>query len=619
MDDQFIISTHFDLLSDIKNIDQAFTHDAFMSSKGELFYRPVQTISFMIDAQIGGEQPWIYHLTNLLLHVIVVIALFFFLKKTGIKEEISFLLSLFFSINPLLTHAIAWIPARGDLLLGLFSLLSFITFLEYFRKKKTIFLILHTSAFLLAVFSKETSVLLPVFMLSFLFISFRKMFRLKEILPFLLIWGFSFAIFYFLRERVIIKTPASNIVGITAILKNLPVIPITFGKFFLPINLCTLPIYDTLSLITGIFVLGAFTVIAIKFTQSEISIVLWGAIWFLAFNLPPMLIRPTISDFSSEYFEYRSYLPVIGILIMMGIIAKGIPSRYSVKKIFRITIPVLIIYAILAFNHSGDFTDPLSFFQSAVNGSSHNAFALTERGSIYFRNSRTDLALADFDNASKICPHFSALYFDKGELYFSINDPLTAEKYYKEALKYDTTYTDINGLKDFAFINLASVLLGQQKYDEIIPLLKNAELKYPDNASIHNNLGLAYYAKAEFNLALAEYGRAILTDQLKNISYYNNRGMTKYNLKDYQGALADFNSVLLADPKFQDTWNNRGITKIELGDYQGAISDLTTAINFNPNNTVAWYYRGTAYAKLNMNTEAEANRQKAIQLGYKIP
>ena len=60
-DDKDIILANYDTISDFSNVKEAFTHDAFMSQTAYSFYRPAQTISFMIDAQIGGQQPWIYH------------------------------------------------------------------------------------------------------------------------------------------------------------------------------------------------------------------------------------------------------------------------------------------------------------------------------------------------------------------------------------------------------------------------------------------------------------------------------------------------------------------------------------------------------------------------------
>src|ERR1017187_2641972 len=58
LDDKNIIVEHFDTVGDLNKIKEAFNLDAFMSNKGYLFYRPAQNISFMLDAQLGGKEPW---------------------------------------------------------------------------------------------------------------------------------------------------------------------------------------------------------------------------------------------------------------------------------------------------------------------------------------------------------------------------------------------------------------------------------------------------------------------------------------------------------------------------------------------------------------------------------
>ena len=282
-DDVIIITNINNIQGSPLNLKEAFTHDAFMGNKGDTFYRPIQTISLMLDAQVDGKEPWIYHLSNLILHILTVIALFFFLKKTGVNEEISFLLALFFSIHPLLTNAVAWIPARGDILLCLFSLLSIITFLEYLNSGKTIYIILNAFTFLLALFSKETAVLLPVLFLSYVYFVKKKKFLLNDIITFLTVWFFSFILFFILRQSIIKLSQSSNIFGFIPFSKNLPAIPILFYKFFFPYNLCTMPIFDNSTIIIGIVLLLVFVSITFIVLRGEIRNVIWGeyGLWHL--------------------------------------------------------------------------------------------------------------------------------------------------------------------------------------------------------------------------------------------------------------------------------------------------------------------------------------------------
>src|SRR3954469_18143522 len=68
-DDMEILKQRYFIIGDLSKIKLAFTTDAFLGTNAT-FYRPLQTVSFMLDALIGGPKPFIYHLTNLILHIV---------------------------------------------------------------------------------------------------------------------------------------------------------------------------------------------------------------------------------------------------------------------------------------------------------------------------------------------------------------------------------------------------------------------------------------------------------------------------------------------------------------------------------------------------------------------
>jgi tetratricopeptide (TPR) repeat protein len=616
LDDDDIIAATYNINGGLNQITEAFTHDAFMSNSGDSYYRPAQTISFILDSKVGGVQPWIYHLSNLFLHILTVIALFFFLKKIGIKEEISFLLSILFSIHPLLTNAVAWIPARGDLLLGLFSILSFLTFLKYFDNRKNVYFILHAFVFLGAIFSKESAVLLPILILIYMYFTTKKEFNFKEIVPFILVWCFSVILFYFFRQSVVRVKFEPLFFGIIPFIKNLPVIPITFGKIFLPYNLSTLPLYDTFSLITGILLLIIFIAFIIKYSGSQKRFVVWGAIWFLAFTFPPMLTRTHSADFGFEYFEYRTYLPLIGILVIIGILAKALPAGITFNKMLKVTIPVFLIYGAIALSHLQAFSDPMSFFSSAINANSNCATAFNSRGGIYRDAGNVELALSDFDNAIKINSGYSNPYMGKGDLYRNIGDSTSALYFYSLALKYDTLYKNINNLDDNAYLSLSAMNIVLKKYDNALEILKKGADHYPGSNKIFNNMGYVYYCIGKNDSAIGGFDKAIEIAP-HEAAYYSNRAKAEYQLKNYNSSLMDFNKSLMLDASFMDAYLNRGILKIDLTDYSGAIFDLSAALGLDSQSGEAYHYLGTAYSKMNKTEEAEKCWVEARKYGFK--
>ena len=495
LDDDTIISGINNTEGSKINLKSAFTHDAMMSDRGDSFYRPMQTVSLMIDAELGNSDPWIYHLSNLILHILTVITLFFFLKRTGITEDLSFLLALLFSVNPLFTNAVAWIPARGDLLLCLFSLLSFLTITEYFRNGKKLYLIIHAIVFAAAMFSKETAVLLPVLILSYLYFVQRKKFLLKEIIPLVIIWFVTFISFFLLRHSVLKINHTANEFGIIPFIKNLPVIPIMLGKFFIPYNLSTLPSFNNIAIIIGIILAIVITVLIIKGSPVNKRTLLWGALWFFTFIAPPMLFRSIDLNLGIEkydYLDFRAYLPVAGLLVIIGFIINGWSQSVTLKKLRMYFFPAIIIYSFIAFNYSAAFSDSISFYSSALNANPDNIINLVVRGTIYYGQGNIQNSMSDFNNAIRINPSYSLPYYNRGLIYATLNDHIQAENSFELALKYDTLYKENNFLQESSYLNLSSEKIILKKYDEAISILKKALLRYPDNSNILFNLGVAY-------------------------------------------------------------------------------------------------------------------------------
>src|SRR5260221_3370796 len=129
LDDIAIIKQRFFIIGHLSNLKLAFTTDAFLGTTGS-FYRPLQTVTFMLDAAVGGPNPFIYHLTNLLLHIASCLSLYWLLLTLRYQRLPSFILSTIYAAHPVFVSVVAWVPSRGDELLTLFTILSVILFLK---------------------------------------------------------------------------------------------------------------------------------------------------------------------------------------------------------------------------------------------------------------------------------------------------------------------------------------------------------------------------------------------------------------------------------------------------------------------------------------------------------
>ena len=611
LDDTEIIVNKFSYLSDYNNIFKIFQLDNFMSATGNNYYRPMQTISFMADSQLGGDKPLVYHFANIVYHILTVISLFFLFKGLKLREDISFFLSLLFSVHPLFTDAVAWVVGRGDLLAGLFGTLTFITFLKYSSTKNKIWIVFHGAAFFIALFSKEIAMLLPVLIYFYYWYVQEPKLSTREIFPLVLIWAVLVVAFCVMRSASI---HAPGYISLNYFVSNVFVIPVVFSKLFVPICLSPMPFYNVLFTIAGVLSIIAAGYIFLKSKPENKPLLLFGVIWFVLFLIPGMFVKLPFAGIKFEYLECRAYLPAVGIFISSGVFINALFTEKRKQLIWKIFIAVLIVFSALEFNYAGVFENPVSFFSAAIQANSNSAMAFSSRGNVYFHDNKPELALSDFDEAIRICPTYSEPYFYKGVLYSEQNDHINAEHYYSLALKYDTLYCADNDPSEFSYIHLSVEKVILKKYDEAIALLKIVTQKYPENGIYHNDLGLTYFYSGKYDSALSEYNKALKA--IRNHVYFVNRGIVKYHLLDIDGAIMDFNTALTLKPDYIDAFLNRGMARIRSGEYEKAIADFTTVINYNPATGAAYYYRGDAYAKMNNAGEANKDKAEAQKLGY---
>jgi hypothetical protein len=129
------------------------------------FYRPLMNVGYLLCYQVFGPRAFGYHLANVLLHAVVVCAVFLLTKRMLQNRNLALMAAGLFAIHPIHSEAVAWVAASPDLELNLFYLLTFWLFLEgaqgggrsaYFARLPL------AGSFVLALFCKEQAVTLPV-------------------------------------------------------------------------------------------------------------------------------------------------------------------------------------------------------------------------------------------------------------------------------------------------------------------------------------------------------------------------------------------------------------------------------------------------------------------------
>jgi lipoprotein NlpI len=129
--------------------------------------------------------------------------------------------------------------------------------------------------------------------------------------------------------------------------------------------------------------------------------------------------------------------------------------------------------------------------------------------------------------------------------------------------------------------------------------------------------GQAFEKAGQFDRAAADYRKAIALNP-RFIETYNDLGILYGRARLYEQAIEVFSRSISLDPGRASSYSNRGRTYFHLGRYDEALDDLNRAIALDDKFDVAYINRGELYYRTGKTALANADFQKACDLGNAI-
>src|SRR5437588_4282586 len=129
------------------------------------FYRPVQTITYMVAYSLGGLSSAPYHALSLAYHVAASAFVYLICLELMFQPAIALAIAALFVTHPVHTEAVAWIAGIPDVACGAFYFASVFLFLRYWRTGRKAPLWASCALFFAALLSKEMAATLPFFLL----------------------------------------------------------------------------------------------------------------------------------------------------------------------------------------------------------------------------------------------------------------------------------------------------------------------------------------------------------------------------------------------------------------------------------------------------------------------
>lgn len=536
----------------LPGIGWAFTH-----SHGANWH-PLTSISHMLDCQFYGLKAGGHHFTNVLLHTVAVLLLFFLLiQMTGALWRSAFVAAVF-AIHPLHVESVAWVAERKDVLSGVFFMLTLIAYVRYARRLSFGRYATMTVLFACGLMAKPMLVTIPFVLLLLDYwplsrfpqsiksknktaISQRDWPQIRQLLlekiP-LLVLSAGSSVATFLAQKQAIGSVEHYPLGVRT--SNALIACVTYIRQMIwPVEL--IPFYPypknhllIWEVIFASIVLAVITVIVFTFRKTR-PYLMTGWFWYLGMLVPVIgLIQVGRQGHADRY----AYLPQIGLyLLITWTIADWSASWRHQRQILGVTM-ALVIAALTfrAWNQTSHWHDSESLWRYALAINSEADALHGTLADTLFSQGRVDEAIPHFRAVLRLQPESAENQSHLGVALLQKGQTEEAIQHLHRTLEMDPAYIE-------AHYNLATALLQDGELNEAIDHFQQELQIQPDFVPAHFNLGNAFLKQGRTEEAIGEYTK-VLESQPANADAHHNlalvlakKGRTREALSHWQKAL----------------------------------------------------------------------------------
>ena len=471
------------LTSSLDNLINFFTNSTFYNgdtgSLIGLYFRPITITFFAVLKTIFGENIFVFHFFQILIHITNSVLLFLIFRKY-FKNFIALFISIIFLVHPLNSEVVFYVSNYQEVLFFVFGLIAFLLLQSNLKIKKVITL----SIFLfLSLLSKETGILF--FLAISLFAYFFKKEAFKLIMSGQLI---SLVAYFSLRINAIglFATPQSSPIASLSLaerLINLPAIFFFYIKtFFFPLNLSSsyqwvirdinlssffLPLCLDM-LFISVFVL--FFYYLVKTKNKLLKLYLFFSIWFFSGMLLHLQIIPLDATVAERWF----YFPMVGLLGIIAVPIFTFKNRINHKWGVIFFVFIVSLLCVRTFIRSFDWRNNFTLATHDIK-ISKQAYGLESMLSYsYFNKGEFNKAKLHAEKSIALHP-YATNYINLGAAEFNLGNYKESKTAFLKALEFGEYYQ--------AYQNLGFLTLVYGDPEKNINTLKNFYLKKRPNDS----------------------------------------------------------------------------------------------------------------------------------------
>jgi hypothetical protein len=466
----FINLDDYAYVKDNSHIQSGITLDglrwAFSTTYAE-FWHPLTWLSLMFDYQLHGLNAGGYHLTNIILHILSALLLFWLFNRMTKAVWKSAFVAALFALHPLHVESVAWIAERKDVLSAFFWMLTLCLYVYYTEKPVIRRYLLVVFSFICALLSKPMVVTLPVIMILLDYWPLKRfeskknnliLWQLKEKIPFFIL-SVVFSIITLYAHYI----PSRKPFPLSSRIANASVSFMTYlEKTFWPHDMAVsypfseqLPLWQVLGATILIIVISSAVIVIVK----RLPYLFVGWSWY-AITIFPVIGIMQVGGFAMADRYY--YLPSIGIAVGL---AWGIPSLIKsgdMRKSILLPLGVVFIFmmSFITWKQCGYWKNSVELFNHTLQVTKNNALAHNSIAPSLAEEGQINLAFYHFNEAIHINPDYADAYNNRGNVYSRLGKYQQAIEDYNKAIRLKPDYADAYYNRGLAYFSHGENKLG---------------------------------------------------------------------------------------------------------------------------------------------------------------
>ena len=543
-------------------------------------YNPLPILTFAIERSIFGLDPTIYHVNNVLLHLVCVFFIFRIFRSLNLTTLAAGAGALLFGIHPMRVESVAWVTERKDVLFGAFFLSALWLYIHYVKSgyaKKYFYAAL--GLFFFSLLSKIQAVSLPLTMLLVDYY-FRRPLQMKLVLEKWAFFTLSLLIglvgIYFLKDQGSINDATTYTIA-QRLLIGAYSLGVYLVKFIFPYEMS--PLYPYPGALPWQVYLGPIAVLAILgFSylayKKDWRPYLFGVLFFL-FNV--MFVLQVVGAGQGFLADRFTYIPFAGLMFMVVYAGQSLmtDNQRSGKLALYGFGGLLVLFFIMTWQQNKVWTDSDTLWTHVLKHEDKTSLPFRNRANYRRDQGRTEEALADYNSAITLKPD-GALYNSRAKLYFNLK-------------KYDLSLQDYN----------------------------RAIATDSTEGEFYINRGAVFALSNDLPRALEDFNKGLKLDP-DHANGYKNRSLIYQSFGQWENAESDISKYLTMHPEDADLWYERGRIRNVLNKPKDGLPDLDRAIQLNNKQGLYYYEKMKCLLLLGQKAQAQQLQPIIQQFGIMI-